>query len=269
MPAAPSPAGYSGHPLLLSSLACAAFAALFLSLSTSNGSSLPELLATRSAALQSIATADWLAWQYDGPALITTPSVSGINTLPPAQQQLCFVAAMTVILAGMVVVKKLFFPVAAALLPHGWYRTWTGTFPLLGALYAFAGVGHFLMLDEMAAIYPPPGAWGGLWWLPGTAKFHVLWSGVLEIVAGLALLASLFTKNRTLAKSAALPLLVMTAAVTPANIYMFTHGAQFPPGKEFSVPRHVIRGVVQMLVLGTLWEVVAPVKDKEERADPK
>ena len=36
-----------------------------------------------------------------------------------------------------------------------------------------------------AAVYPPIGTWG-LWYLPGSAEFHVKWTGVAEVTAGVA-----------------------------------------------------------------------------------
>jgi len=54
------------------------------------------------------------------------------------------------------------------------------------AAAAAAGVPPALR-SQFARIYPPPGAWGGLWRLPGSAEFHVLWTGGAECLGGAAL----------------------------------------------------------------------------------
>ena len=72
-------------------------------------------------------------------------------------------------------------------LKYEWVQTWRYTWPLLGAIYAIAGVTHFTVQKEYENIYPSKGAWG-IWYLPGTPEFHVKWTGVAEILGGLGLL---------------------------------------------------------------------------------
>jgi hypothetical protein len=48
--------------------------------------------------------------------------------------------------------------------------------PLWGGAYAAIGVLHFTCAEDFRAIVPPWGAWG-VWWIPGSAAFHVAWSG--------------------------------------------------------------------------------------------
>ena len=63
----------------------------------------------------------------------------------------------------------------------------------------------------------------------------MLWTGVAEFVLGGLLTAGACTRLLSsgsagdgLVSSAALGLLLLTVLVTPANIYMYTHGAKLP-----------------------------------------
>ncbi len=80
--------------------------------------------------------------------------------------------------------------------------------------------------------------------MPGSAKFHVIWSGIVEFVAGLCLTSSsiaaffnvdlhvysILFKTEIYIRSSdfAFVLLILTILVTPAKIYMYTHGARMP-----------------------------------------
>ena len=96
------------------------------------------------------------------------------------------------------------------------------------------------------------GTWGGLWQLPGSAKFHVYWTGVAEMLGGLGLVAGKFTDNPALFSCSAFCLLVLSFAVYPANFYMYTHGAQLPKGVEMDVSAHGGRFVAQIVLCGVL-----------------
>ena len=135
---------------------------------------------------------------------------------------------------------------------------------VLGILYLTAGVGHFLSADAFRDIYPPPGTWG-FWYLPGSASFHVTWTGVVEALGGLGLL---FAGGSNLAFGgtdnelelpfslvqpvSALILFLLTVVVTPANIYMFTHGAVMGDMAPLDMNFHAIRFVVQVVFLSLL-----------------
>lgn len=152
---------------------------------------------------------------------------------------------------------------------YEWVQTWRYTWPLLGVIYAAAGVTHFTLQDAYENIYPQKGSWG-LWYLPGSSEFHVKWTGVAEIVGGLGLVIgglidafapvyfdcpNVITNAGLLSDSAA-GLLLLTIAVTPANIYMFTHGARLPvDGPEVPVVGHAIRGIMQVVLFGLLYEM--------------
>ena len=51
-------------------------------------------------------------------------------------------------------------------------------------------------------------------------------------------------------------LLLLSAAVTPANIYMYTHGAKLPiEGPDVPIIGHAIRGVMQVVLFGLLYQM--------------
>ncbi len=150
----------------------------------------------------------------------------------------------------------------------GWIDSYRSTWlPItLGLVYSLAGVTHFTVADEYKNIYPYPGAWGGLWKLPFSADFHVAWTGVAELVGGIGLLVSgcwhdlaplsLLT-HAGWSSDCAAGLYVLTWAVTPANIFMFTHGAKLPRNVEGEVPIsfHVVRFILQVVLLGLLYQL--------------
>lgn len=137
---------------------------------------------------------------------------------------------------------------------------------LLGSFYLLAGIGHFASADSFRDIYPPIGTWG-IWYLPGSAAFHVAWTGAVELTGGAGLLfgglrdavnggdddenESTFV-NFVKPLSASV-LFALTLLVTPANIYMFTHGAvmgdSVPP---LDVSFHAVRFAVQVVFLSLL-----------------
>lgn len=88
--------------------------------------------------------------------------------------------------------------------------------------YAFIGVTHFTLTQDLHNICPGRGAWG-FWCLPGNSSFHVKWSGIVEIMGGLSLAAAGLglagsASAELLLRRAALVLFALTVAVTPANV---------------------------------------------------
>ena len=144
------------------------------------------------------------------------------------------------------------------------------SFPLVvGSFYCFVGVAHFVAADLMHDIYPPQGTWG-FWYLPGSASFHVTWTGIVEVVGGLVLIGSglnqlllpVFGKEdlerppfSLFQPVSASVLFVLTLAVTPANIYMFTHGVVMGDMAPIGLSVHVIRFWFQVLFLTLLYTV--------------
>ena len=138
---------------------------------------------------------------------------------------------------------------------------------LLGILFTLAGVGHYVNSQGFQDIYPPRGTWG-IWYLPGSSAFHVAWTGIVELIGGFGLIAgSILPKLQNddnqdgengliklIQPLSALMLFTLVVKVTPANIYMFTHGATMGPnmgplGLEF----HILRFVVQIVFLSLLF----------------
>lgn len=131
----------------------------------------------------------------------------------------------------------------------------------LGLIFVFVGGSHFFYKNEFAVIVPPNGTWGGLWNVPTPGadylgltneEYHVLWSGVAEIGGGaLLVLAGL---NQIPVQIPAFLLFLLTLAVTPANIYMFTHDAPLSFAPQLRYPSdHIARGVLQIVLLSLLW----------------
>jgi len=170
-------------------------------------------------------------------------SPSGINVLPNNIQTAVFFGCFFLLFGGTAGLVTAFEAAAAATFPAlDW---WKSTFALLGAVFMAAGAAHFSVKDEFVNIMPPQGAWG-LWYLPGSKEFHVEWTGVAEFGLGLALLGGFISNifmpgvlSETIVPTAALGLLILTVAVTPANIYMYTHGARLPmEGPEVNLNHH-------------------------------
>lgn len=202
---------------------------------------------------------------------------SGVDELPLLAQAGVFGAISAGIGAGTVALAGRGF--TAVEFPYACQdrRNWRKTWPLVGGLYLAAGLAHFSSQEGFVAIYPPPGTWG-FWYLPGSAEFHVAWTGIAEIAGGAGLLlggALDATDNAQnlprpfgleLTTAAALGLFALTVAVTPANIYMFTHGATMsgigPPG-DLPISFHAIRGAAQIVLLSLLWGIYTnPYRDK-------
>ena len=138
---------------------------------------------------------------------------------------------------------------------------------LLGILFIGAGITHFTNAAADEAIFPPLGTWG-LWYLPGDADFHVKWTGAAEIAGGTGLLlgaildalgVDLGGRSRPLRLLCASALFLLTLCVTPANIYMYTHGAMMEglgpdTGAPLPVEFHYLRLGMQVLILSILWK---------------
>lgn len=199
-------------------------------------------------------------------SLNLSPAPSGVDQLPLFLQAGIFVAIFASLGGGTL---------SAVSVIDSWSQNnlerWRTAFietslPLLiGTLYLSAGSGHFLATDAFCDIfYPPPGTWG-IWYLPGSASFHVAWTGVAECLGGSGLLISgvraIFDQNdddetfllKLIQPLSALLLFVLTLAVTPANIFMYTHGATMGDTGPLDLSFHYIRFGFQVLFLSLLW----------------
>jgi len=188
--------------------------------------------------------------------------VSGIDEWPVVAQASVFVATYAGLIGGTWVGSTLLDDLSKSNLEQ-----WRNTFIdkiiplLLGTVYLTAGVGHFVAADAFRDIYPPPGTWG-FWYLPGSAAFHVAWTGVVETAGGSGLLYAAINNNFSedeleipwilIQPISALALFLLTVVVTPANIYMFTHGAIMGDMESLGWSFHVIRFFIQVVLLSLL-----------------
>jgi uncharacterized membrane protein len=187
-------------------------------------------------------------------------------------QRLGFAATVGVLGLGTFLFVRALTLLQAAL-PSGWFnafRYYTGTLTM-GAFYMFVGVTHFAFPDTNTAFVPPAGTWGGLWQVPAPGakilgltdeEYHNYWTGLVEIVGGGLLVLSGFPFNLAAVPTRvpALVLFLLTCAVTPANIYMYTHDIR-PPRLPQDMPYpagHYFRGFMQCLFLSTFWKLAFP-----------
>ena len=161
------------------------------------------------------------------PALVAP---SGVDELPYALQQATVLAGFAGLGAATLASASAYEAVRRASDESVWWQRWeTFAAATLGVTFVLAGRSHFTMPEAFKAIYPPPGTWG-FWYLPGSSDFHVAWTGVAELLGGAGLLIgcllSVVAWRVRVWVARAVFLLVL--AVSPANMYMFTHGAVMP-----------------------------------------
>lgn len=201
-----------------------------------------------------------------GPEGCALPSPSGINTLSEPIQASVVLAIFAAL--GLSTVGFTSF-LDTITMNYEWVQSWRYSWPLLGVIYAAAGVTHFTLSKDYENTFPTKGAWG-VWYLPGSPQFHVQWTGIAEILGGVGLLIggaydvfmpvwaecpNVIT-SAGIGSDAAAGLLLLTVVVSPANIFMYTHGAKLPmDGPEVPVVGHAIRGIFQVVLFGLLYEM--------------
>lgn len=140
------------------------------------------------------------------------------------------------------------------------------TLPItMGLVYLLGGIGHFAAAESFQDIYPPNGTWG-IWYLPGSAAFHVAWTGIVELLGGAGLIYTGIrdaigsddaeeenTLQNFIKPICASILFLLTILVTPANIYMFTHGAVMGDMPPLDLSLHAIRFAVQVVFITLLF----------------
>ncbi|KAJ8901496.1 hypothetical protein NDN08_007341 [Rhodosorus marinus] len=130
---------------------------------------------------------------------------------------------------------------------------------IAGLLFVAGGVAHFVYPESYARIVPSWGAWGW-WYIPGSPNFHVIWSGIAEILGGLGvLLGGVPYVPGWVGPWSANALFALTVCVTPANLFSLTHDEpgplkDFSGAKEFRLyPNyHIRRMLAQAVVLAIL-----------------
>ncbi|MQR00824.1 hypothetical protein GEV47_09025 [Glaciimonas sp. GS1] len=101
--------------------------------------------------------------------------------------------------------------------------------------FLIGGIGHFLAPDFFLKIVPPD--------LPFRIQ-AVYISGFFELLGAIGL-----CHNKT-RRMAGIGLFVLTIAVTPANVYMWTHPQLFPTIPEILLG---LRLILQLALLATIW----------------
>ena len=114
-------------------------------------------------------------------------SPSGIDGLSLTEQAQAVAGIMVALGVGSVAVTAAFEAIGEAL-PVGWGTSAVKGTSLLGGAFMAAGYAHFALPAAYEAIFPPPGTWGW-WYLPGSASFHIAWTGAAECIGGAGLLA--------------------------------------------------------------------------------
>jgi len=118
------------------------------------------------------------------------------------------------------------------------YRQATLLFVFLWFL--IGGIAHFAFTDAEMSIIPH--------WLPHH-RLLVLISGVFELLGAFGIL---FGSTRP---AAGWGLILLTAAVTPANFYMWTHAAEFPAIPVWAL---TLRLPFQAILMAGIWWSTRP-----------
>jgi uncharacterized membrane protein len=131
-------------------------------------------------------------------------------------------------------------PNASRLRTHGLARILALVFVFLW--FFIGGIAHFAFTEREMNIIPP--------WLPDH-RLLVLVSGLFELLGAIGLLSA-----RTRG-TAGWGLLLLTAAVTPANVYMWQHADKYPTIPYWAL---TLRLPFQLVLLALIWWATRPVR---------
>ena len=101
--------------------------------------------------------------------------------------------------------------------------------------FAVGGVAHFVLTETEMRIVPPYIPW---------PREAVLVTGVLELLGAVGLLW------RPSRRAAGIGLMLLTVAVTPANIYMLQHATEFPAVPYWALVTRIPLQVVLLALIG-------------------
>ena len=192
-----------------------------------------------------------------GPEGCQLPSPSGINMWSTPTQMLFVIAYFLALAFGTVIGRGIFkhcgIPESSKLA--------TG----LGFFYVLVGISHFLIPEDFENVVPTKGSWG-IWYIPGSRSLHVAWTSVVEILGGMGLLLGSWSINMasgvqllvttSIVSDCAFLLFYLTVGMTPANLFMLTHGARLPKDSD-PVPMsfHAVRLLLQAWLLAALYRL--------------
>lgn len=108
--------------------------------------------------------------------------------------------------------------------------------------FFFGGIAHFAFTAVEMSIVPP--------WLPAH-RLLVLVSGVFELLGAAGLMLA------STRSAAGWGLILLTIAVTPANIFMWQHAAQYP-GIPYALL--TLRLLFQAVLIVTIWWSTRPAR---------
>jgi len=179
-------------------------------------------------------------------------------------QQLAFVSILVGVIVGSFGFVSL-YDFVETILPVSIFEPFYTVLPyVLSSTFIAAGIAHFVLEETFVAFVPPLGTWGGLWQIPAPlseklgltyGQYHSFWSGIAEVVVSSSLIATT-AGVIDLGPIPAYLMYLLTLAVTPANIYMFTHNPDVPVIPPVTYPyAHGGRGVLQCALMGVFYKL--------------
>ncbi len=113
--------------------------------------------------------------------------------------------------------------------------------------FFLGGIAHFAFTEREMSIVPP--------WLPDH-RLLVLVSGVFELVGAIGLLSA---RTRS---AAGWGLILLTLAVTPANVFMWQHAEAYPMIPAWLL---TLRLPFQLVLLALIWWATRPASAPRSR----